>query len=87
MAALELSYTIQFSKLMLYVKYQELGLCDFLGKCDKNYIVMPDGDNARRRQIRRQTTNSDPNISHLCDEGDTKNKMAVKDTTVCKGDS
>ena len=35
----KLGYTIQFSILMLCVKFQEAGLCGSREKCDRNYLV------------------------------------------------
>ena len=47
---IQLRYTIQFSILMLCVKYQEAGLCGSREKCDREIFCDADAnDNARRR--------------------------------------
>ena len=56
----KLSYTIQFSILMLCAKYQEAGLCGSWEKCDRNYFVTP------------TTMDSDPYMLPLRNAGDTK---------------
>ena len=52
----KLPYTIQFSILMLYAKYQVAGLCGSREKCDRNFLW-------RRR--RRKTTDCNPYMSPL----------------------
>ena len=76
MADRKTSYTIQSSRLMLFIKYEEICLCGCREKCNSNYFVLlttMQDDTAERHK----TMDSDPYMSPVRNTGDIKCEISV----------